>query len=607
MEQVNHGKAERKKSKVVDGRNVPEAYLRRIALSPNEPAFWLKKDGKYQPLVWKEVHAWMLGIYEGLSRMGIGKGDAVCIMSGSRPEWLLTDIAVQGLKGIAVPIYHSSSLEDIAYILDHCQAKAVFAEDAAQCEKLAQVFKKRPALPVIMFQGESHPGLKVTPMKEFAKLENEKAAHEAFAKTAATIQPNDMASIVYTSGTTGLPKGAVLTHHNFGSELRFVVNEIELYESDVTLTFLPFAHIFGRVESFLPIFAGTSLGFAESINSVSQNISELKPTLLLSVPRIYEKIYAKIISQVESAPPARKKIFYWAVGVGRAMAVHRSLKTTPSPLLWAKFKLADKLVFEKIRNTLGGNIRLTVSGGAPLNRELCEFFHACGIKVLEGYGLTETTAAVAVNRPDDYRFGTVGRPVGDSQFKIAEDGEILVKGSLIFREYYRNDEASGESLKNGWFHTGDIGEIDAHGFLRITDRKKELIVTAGGKKVAPQKLENMIKARRFMSNGLVFGDKQKYLVALVTLNEPEVTKWASESGIAFSDYAELSKQPKVKEIVETEIAEVNKELASYESIKKFRILPKDFTIESGELTPSLKLKRKVCVERYRSEIDGMYA
>ncbi len=596
-----------RKSKVVDGKNVPEAYLRRIGMSPNQPAFWLKKDGKYQPLIWKEVHTRMLGIHEGLSRMGIGEGDAVCIMSQSRPEWLMSDIAIQGLKGIAVPIYHSSSLEDVAYILEHCQAKAVIVEDAAQCEKLFQVFKKRPALPVILISGSQHPDLKATPMSEFAKLNNEKAAHDSFAKIAATIQPNDMASIVYTSGTTGLPKGAVLTHANFGSELRFIVDEIELYESDVTLTFLPFAHIFGRVESFLPIFAGTSLGFAESINAVSQNMAELKPTMLLSVPRIYEKIYAKIMSQVESAPPARQKIFHWAVGIGRQMAKMRSLKQAPSPVLWAKFKIADKLVFEKIRNTMGGNIRLTVSGGAPLNRDLCEFFHACGIKVLEGYGLTETTAAVAVNRPDDYRFGTVGRPVGDSEFKIAEDGEILVKGSLVFKGYYRNQEATGESLQNGWFHTGDIGEIDTQGFLRITDRKKELIVTAGGKNVAPQKLENLIKARRFMSNGLVFGDKQKYLVALVTLNEPEITKWAADSGIAFRNYADLSTLTKIKEIIEIEIAAVNKNLASYESIKKFKILPQDFSIESGELTPSLKLKRKVCVERYRSEIEGMYA
>jgi len=324
------------------------------------------------------------------------------------------------------------------------------------------------------------------------------------------------------------------------------------------------------------------------------------------VPRIYEKIFAKIQTEVAAGSAAKQKVFHWAVAVGKQMANHRSLKQAPSPFLMAKFLLADKLVFKTVREKLGGNIRLTVSGGAPLNRDLCEFFHACGIKVLEGYGLTETTAAIAVNRPDDYRFGTVGRPVGDTEFKIANDGEILARGSLIFREYFKNDEATAETLQNGWFHTGDIGEIDERGFLRITDRKKELIVTAGGKNVAPQKLENLLKGRRFVSNGLVFGDKMKYLVALVTLNEPEIAKWARDEGMAFGDYSELILSDKVHQIVQGEIAAMNKNLPSYESIKKFKILPRDFTIESGELTPSLKLKRKVCVARYKGEIEAMY-
>jgi long-chain acyl-CoA synthetase len=464
-------------------------------------------------------------------------------------------------------------------------------------------------VPVVTFSENipSVAGVTQTSFAQFTATKIDPALEEAFRKSAESVPADSVGSIVYTSGTTGRPKGAVLLNGSFSAELRTIVEEFELRKDDVTVTFLPFAHILARVESMMPIYAGVTLGFAENVNTVADNIREIKPTLLVSVPRIYEKIYAKILSGVEASPPAKRNIFKWAIGIGREVARLRSEKLPVPLLLGLKYKIADKLVFSKIRERMGGNIRMTVSGGAPLSGELCQIFHACGIKILEGYGLTETTAAITVNRPDDFAFGTVGKPLNGVQIRIAEDGEIQVKGEVVFKEYYKNEEATREVFTpDGYFCTGDIGEFTPRGHLKITDRKKELIVTSGGKKIAPQKLENMLKTNRFISNGLVYGDKQKYLVALICLNEAEIKGWASAQSIGANSLDKLAGDTKVNELIEGVIKEMNEQLASFESIKKFKILPRDFTIEGGELTPSIKVKRKVCVEKYRDYISSMY-
>lgn len=594
---------------LIEGHSLADAYLRRIEISRKERVYLVKKDGQYKDVLWEDIHSQILGIFGSYRTLGIKKGSKVAILSNTRPEWTIADIATFSSGAVTVPVYPSSSVDDVRYILEHSEAELVFADDETQCRKLHEVFEKtkRP-IPVVHFS-ELSPisGLNTTCFGKFAAYEGSKELEKAFQTAARAVMPNDLASIVYTSGTTGVPKGACLTHSNFTSGIRAVITEVEITNQDVGLTFLPFAHILGRFESLSPIFCGVTLGFAESINSVAQNIQEVRPTFMISVPRIYEKIYAKILGEVQNKPDFSRNIFHWALEVGKQVARLRSEKMPIPILLMLKFKIADSLAFQKIRAKLGGRIRITASGGAPLSPEICEFFHACGIKILEGWGLTETLGPIVVNHPNDYRFGTVGKPMKGLEIKIARDGEILVRGPMITREYYKNPGATQEAITpDGWFATGDIGEIDDRGFLRITDRKKELIVTSAGKKIAPQKLENSLKTKRLISNAMVYGDKQKYISALITLNEEEIKSWAKAQGIAFGSYSELTENPKLVAWIDSEVESVNGVLASFETIKKFKILPHDFTTETGELTPSLKLKRKVISEKYKSVIEQMY-
>lgn len=594
----------------VDGKTIADAYIKRIDLSSGDRAALVKRNGNYEPVTWHEIHKMATGMFHSLQKLGIKKGDRVCILSQSRIEWMTADLANLCTGVITVPIYQSNISEDVAYILQHSGAKLIYIEDEVQAHKLNEAFKLTGInIPVVAFTKcpSEINGMKIIPLETFAEVPHNSDIDSQFRALAQSIDPKEIATIVYTSGTTGKPKGATLLHSNLASELRAVIQGFELTKDDCTLTFLPFAHILARLESMMPVYSGITLAFAEKIDTVPQNIQEVKPTILISVPRIYEKIYSKIKSEVAAAPQFNQQVFKWASEVGREKArLESEHKSIPLPLL-LKYKVADKLVFSKIRAKLGGRIRLSVSGGAPLAAELCEFFHAAGVKIVEGYGLTETTAAITVNRPDDFSFGTVGKPLGDAEIRIAPDGEILTRGSVIFREYYNNPEATKEVFtSDGWFCTGDIGEITSRGFLKITDRKKELIVTSAGKNIAPQKLENLLKGSRFISQAIVFGDKQKYIAALLTLNEPEVIKWAKEQGISFEKFEELTKEPRVIDMVEAEVHLANSHLPSFETIKKFKILPRDLTIETGELTPSLKVKRKVCAQKYKDYIDAMF-
>ncbi|MBY0370837.1 long-chain fatty acid--CoA ligase, partial [bacterium] len=593
----------------LDGKTLPEIFLKRVQTFPDDTVFLEKRGGAFQPTRWKDVHAKSKQIYAGLRAAGVEPGDRVAILSNSRPDWFIVDITIQTLGAVTVPIYPSSTPEDVAFVLEHSGAKILFAEDAGQIPKLEAVFALcTHAVPVVFFN-ENVPTTRFESVSynHFLNAASTEGVAEEQARTAQAIRPEDLASIVFTSGTTGRPKGARLLHRCLATEIRSIVHEVDLSSADTTLTYLPFAHVLGRVESLMPIMSGISLAFAENINAIPHNLMEVKPTILLSVPRIFEKIYARIQSDLEAGPGYQKDLFNWAVSVGRQGARARALKQPISLPLQVKLRVADRLVFGKVRSKLGGRLRYTVSGGAPLSPDLCEFFHACGIHILEGYGLTETTAAIACNRPDDYRFATVGRPIAETDFRIADDGEIQVRGPAIFDGYFNDEEATRQAVTaDGWFCTGDIGEFDEKGFLKITDRKKELIVTSGGKNIAPQKIENAMKQIPLVSNALVYGDKQKYLVALVTLSEPEAKRWAKGQGVQAVSLKDLAEAPKIREYIEAGIKRMNQSLASYETVKRFEILPNDFSVEEGEITPSLKLKRKVVHQRYGEVLTSMY-
>jgi long-chain acyl-CoA synthetase len=433
---------------------------------------------------------------------------------------------------------------------------------------------------------------------------------EIEARVAATAPP-DVATIVYTSGTTGPPKGVVQSHGNHLATLEAIEAAGLMRFSDpeeVDFLFLPLAHSFARAAEYLATYAGSTTVFAQSIDTVASDLRETRPTVMAAVPRIFEKLYARVMAQREAAGLFGRLIFDWAVKVGRNKSRRLQRRDPVPPWVELQVRLADLLVFRRIREALGGRIRFLISGGAPLARDIQEFFHAAGILILEGYGLTETTPILTVNRPDRYKFGTVGLPIEGVTLRLAEDGEILAKGPNVALGYFeRPEETAAAWDSEGWFHTGDIGELDEDGFLRITDRKKDLIKTSGGKYVAPQKIENLLKTQPHISQAVVIGDNRKYCVALITLDLEEVSRWAAGVGIAVDDPRELARHPRVVELIDKEVQETNRRLASYESIKSFRILPGDFSQETGELTPSLKVKRKVVSQKYADLIEEMYA
>ncbi len=595
------------------GRTITQVFLDSKTKPSTQIAFRYSDGAKWNDIAWPEYFSMSQSVAAGLAAHDVKRGDRVAIMSNTRFQWAVTDLAVLGMGSVTVPIYQNNTNEDVEFIINNSQAAAVFVEDSGQLQKLQDLQGKIPSVKyVISFtklkskdQGDK---FKVLQWDELVE-EGKKyliSKPDFFERECKKNQFSDMATIVYTSGTTGQPKGVVLLHSCIASECEELRTLLDLNERDSTLTFLPFAHIFGRVEMWCNVYIGWKMAFAESIDKIADNLLVIRPTFMMAVPRIFEKIYSKIMSQVDDGSDAKKKIFRWAVSVGAKVSeAKRNKENIPLPLL-LQYKAAYKLVFEKINAKLGGNLKFLISGGAPLSQEIEEFFHAADILILEGYGLTETTAAVTINTPYKYRFGSVGIGVGDVKLKIAEDGEILVRSAKVFREYFLNPDATTEALTEGWFHTGDIGEIDTQGFLKITDRKKDLIKTAGGKMIAPQKLENALKTNKFISQVVIFGDKMKYLVALITLNYEELRKFAKDNGLEEINPVDLVKDPKVHELVREIIREKNSTLASYETIKNFTILPGDFSIESGELTPSLKIKRKYLCNKYDGVIQELY-
>lgn len=539
---------------------------------------------------------------------GVQRGDRVIIMSNTRMEWACADMAILGMGGISVPVYQSNRAEEAEYIIKDCEARVLICEDKSQVRKWQSIANSCPSIQQIVCLDtyEDMPP-EVWAWDEWLDRgrtyieKNPSAFIDEINKTGS----DEVATIIYTSGTTGQPKGVVLTHRQIMSEIEDVFNTISIDSNDITLSFLPYAHVLGRVEAWGSVYCGYTLAFAESIEAIRRNILQVRPTVIIGVPRIFEKIYNGVITQVE-ANPVKHHLFQWALDIGRRVSQYRQESRSVPLTLITQYEVAKRLVFSSIKEKLGGRLRFAVSGGAPLSKEIGEFFHAADILILEGYGLTETTAAVTLNTPFAYRFGTVGRPLPDVSIRIAEDGEVLIKSDKVMKEYYKSPEATKQVFIDGYFCTGDVGELTKDGFLRITDRKKDLIKTAGGKYVAPQKLESLLKLDKHVSQALIHGDQRKYIVALVTLNQEQIIDYARRNDISFQDYVSLSQHPLIRELVRDAVAEANSHLASYESIKNFAILPKDFTIEDGELTPSMKVKRSFCDKKYKRQLDELY-
>jgi long-chain acyl-CoA synthetase len=591
--------------------NLAEMFFSTCNKFPGRTGMLFKKDGVYQPLSFKEIREAVLNIAAGLASLGVKKDDKVVLLSENCKEWAFFDYAILSNGAATTPIYATLLARDIQYIINDSDAKIAVVSNLIQFEKILEVEKdltKVEKFILIDPEGIDHPNaVALKDLMEMGKtfLEKNPAYIE---KSVAGLSLNDLATLIYTSGTTGEPKGVMLTHGNFLSNVEGSLRAISVSEEDLFLSFLPLSHVFERMAGhFLANHAGAAIAYAESVEAVPQNLQEVKPTLMTSVPRLFEKIYSRVVGSVEEGSPIKRKLFNWAIGVGRIVTGYRQ-KNTPLPGgLKFKYNIANKLVFSKLKERVGGRIRFFVSGGAPLAKEIGDFFAAANLLILEGYGLTETSPVIAVNRLDKYKFGSVGARLDNVEVKIDEDGEILTRGPHLMRGYYNKEEATKESIdSDGWFHTGDIGHLDDDDMLVITDRKKNIIVTAGGKNVAPQKMENLLATSRYIEQVLVIGDKRKFCSAVIVPNFEVVEKFAGEKDIAYQSHQDLCGNTQVNQLITAEIEAANTQVASYEAIKKFALLARPFSIESGELTPSLKIKRKIVEQNHKEVIDALY-
>ena len=588
-------------------KSIYESFNNVCEKNKDKIAYRYKKGIDWKPVTWGEHQETCKKISKSLMALGIEKGDKVNILSQTRLEWIQVDIATVSIGAIIVGIYANNLPDDCAYIINHSDAVVLFVEDQEQLDKIFKVRNNLPDLKhIVIIDGESSGAEGVMTWQEFITKGINVTDNEFLARTV-EMRPGDVASIVYTSGTTGVPKGAMLTHENLVFTSWSVIQSILIEPHFETILFLPLAHVFARIIVYVCMQAAITVNIGESIEKAADNLKEIRPHFFASVPRAYERTYIKVTSSVQDAGGIKYRIFKWALGVGYAVSKSQQQKRPVKGLLAFKHKLANKLVFSKIQAALGGNIVYTISGAAPLNKVIAEFFHACGILILEGIGMTENTSFSNVNCYDNYKFGTVGQLGPEIEQKIAPDGEVLFRGKNVMLGYYKNPEETTDTIdKDGWLYTGDIGQIDEDGFLRITDRKKDLIITSGGKNVAPQRVEKNMLTSRYIGQVVVYGDQKKYLAGVVTLDQDQVKDWATKHGIPFSSWEELCKHSKVVELIDNEVQEKNKTLSSFETLKKVLIVPNEFSIDSGELTASLKIKRHVVTENYRAQLNMLY-
>lgn len=590
----------------MEPRTYDEMLREVVRRRPDRPAYRVRRHERWVPVTWADHGRAVRRVSKALIALGLGKGDTVCILSRTRLEWVQADMGIVGCGGATVGIYQSLLAPDCRHIIDHSDAVAIFVEDD---EQLGKVLASRGELErlshIVRFDGPSDPSRGVLSWDDFLARADE-VTDERLERRAAEITSDDLAAIVYTSGTTGVPKGAMITHHNVVFSTWSACQSLSLEPGYETLLFLPLAHVFARLIIFVCMSDDVVVSFAEDLERVPANLRETRPHFIAAVPRFYEKVREG--ARARAGNGAKGRLFDWAVGVGeRVRRLEREGRAVPLGLRLG-MAVADRLVLRKIRDGLGGRLDYCVSGAAPLPVHVAEFFHACGIVVLEGIGMTENMSFSNVNPRDAFRFGTVGPTGPGIEVRIAEDGEILFRGGNVMKGYYKDARATAEAIDaDGWLHTGDVGRLDDDGYLRVTDRKKELIKTSGGKFVAPQRVEDALRASRYIAQAVAYGDQRKYITALVTLDEAAVRAWARGRGLDEGGIEALARRPEVRELIEAEIDTANEGLSSFERVKRFRILPRDLTIESGELTPTLKVKRKVVVERNRTLLEEMYA
>ncbi|MBN2383890.1 long-chain fatty acid--CoA ligase [bacterium] len=595
---------------------IPKIFLETVERCARKVALRHKAEGVYKDIIYQEFRQRTEAAAMGLLALGLEFQDRAGIISKNRPEWAMADLSTLWLGGISVPIYDTLIAPHIAYILNNAGVKIVFAADEEQLDKLLSIKDEIPSLKKIIVFDTVPAEKKKDYVLTFAELiELGNTSRDKYGQTLTDnlnkIAEDDICSLVYTSGTTGSPKGVMLTHKNFVSNVIDTITVIPLTGDDTLLSFLPLSHVLERMGGYYSmIILGGTIAYAASVDTVAENMTEVHPTVMISVPRFYEKMYSRVLETIESSSAIRQKIFHWGTRIGSQKFRADKAGQKISFLLKLQFAIAKKLVFAKLKQKTGGKLRFFVSGGAPLAKHLGEFFASADIIIVEGYGLTETSPVITCNRLEKFEFGSVGLAIPNVELKIAEDGEILAAGPNVMKGYYKNEEATKETLEERdrkiWCHTGDIGYIDSEGMLFITDRKKEIIVMSNGKNVAPQPIENLLKSNKYISQAVMVGNSRKFMTALIAPDFAALTKYAQENSISFSDNADLIEKPEIKDFYHREIELLMKDVPRYEQVKKFRLLPRELTQEQGELTPTLKIKRKVVDQNFAREIEELY-
>ena len=607
-----HKSQERFDLSKIEGRaaSVPRMFRDRVSATPNTEAFRYPKAGSWESVTWREVGDRVDNIAAGLVLLGINPEERVALASGTRYEWVIADFAILAAGGATTTVYPTTNAEDVAYIVANSGSRIVIAEDQTQVDKLREHRDEVPAVEKVVVIDGNGDGEWVMTLDELEEQGRQLLAESpnAVNDRIEAIRPDQLATLIYTSGTTGKPKGVRLMQASWTYTAAAMDAMGVLSDKDLNYLWLPLSHAFGKVMLALPLVVGFPTVIDGRVDKIVENLAIIRPTIMGAVPRIFEKVHGRINEMMVNEGGLKKTMFDWAVGVGVQASRVRQAGETVSPLLAAQYKLADKLVLSKIRDRFGGRLRFFISGSAALDREIAQWFDAIGVVVLEGYGLTETSAASSLNRPSAYRFGTVGWTLPQTEVKIAEDGEIMLKGPGIMDGYHNMPEATAEAIEpDGWFHTGDIGELDAEGFLRITDRKKDMFKTSQGKYVAPSAISAQFKGIcPFASEIIVYGEGKPYCVALVSLDADGLKDWAAANGMAGKPFGEIARDPKINEAVTGYVEQLNKHLNRWEQVKKFAIIDRELTVEAGDLTPSLKLKRKVVVDNFHDKIDDLY-